>query len=122
MSPTSTIAIVDDDQAHREALEDLVHSCGYESKLFSSAEEYLLSDTRTIDCMLVDVKMPGLSGIELQTELNKEVNRPPMIFITSYGDDRTRSAVMSGGAFGFLGKPVDIDMLISCMETALKMK
>jgi len=115
-----TIAVVDDDQAIREAMDDLVKSCGYECRLFASAEEFLVFEPRSaIDCMLVDVKMPGLSGIELQAELNKHSQRPPMIFVTSYKDERTRSRAMNGGAFAFLGKPVDIEKLIVCLEQAL---
>ena len=123
MSHTSTVAIVDDDEAIREALDDLVTSCGYESRLFASAEEFLAYEMReTIDCMLVDVKMPGLSGIELQAVLNSEGDHPPMIFMTSYGDDRTRSAAMEGGAHAFLGKPVEIDPLINSLESALELR
>lgn len=115
-----TIAIVDDDQGIREALDDLVKSCGYESRLFASAEEYLAYDAQSdIDCMLVDVKMPGLTGIELQAELNKKTMRPPMIFMTSYEDERTRNAAMDGGAFAFLGKPVDVSSLLGHLENAL---
>jgi len=121
LSHTSTIAIVDDDEAIREALEDLVQSCGYKSRLFSSAEDFLAYDRRAaIDCMLVDVKMPGLSGIELQAILNEEPHKPPMIFMTSYRDARTRSAVMDGGAFAFLGKPVDVNHLMAAIESALR--
>jgi FixJ family two-component response regulator len=116
------IAIVDDDQSIREALDDLVLSCGYRSRLFSSAEAFLADDDRAgIACMLVDVKMPGLSGIELQAVLNlQQAARPPMIFMTSYRDERTRAAAMDGGAFAFLGKPVDFDQLVQCLEQALK--
>lgn len=121
MSHTSTIAVVDDDQAIREALDDLIQSCGYQSKLFASAEEFLAFDDRaTIDCMLVDVKMPGLSGIELQQILNGEPEKPPMIFMTSYRDERTRTAAMEGGALAFLGKPVEFDSLINYLEIALR--
>ncbi|QFY64019.1 response regulator (plasmid) [Rhizobium grahamii] len=120
MAPVPTIAVVDDDQAIREAMDDLVKSCGYECRLFASAEEFLAFEPRSaIDCMLVDVKMPGLSGIELQAELNKRSDRPPMIFVTSYRDDRTRNNAMNGGAVAFLGKPVDIEKLIGCLESAL---
>jgi FixJ family two-component response regulator len=117
---TSTIAIVDDDQAIREALDDLVLSCGYESRLFATAEAFLAYEDRaSIDCMLVDVAMPGLSGIELQAELNRHPPKPPIIFMTSYRDDRTRSAAMDGGAFAFLGKPVDIKTLLGCLDAVL---
>jgi len=115
-----TIAVVDDDQAIREAMDDLVKSCGYECRLFVSAEEFLAFEPRSaIDCVLVDVKMPGLSGIELQAELNKQSGRPPLIFVTSYKDEKTRNAAMAGGAFAFLGKPVDTAMLIGFMQSAL---
>ncbi|MBY5814512.1 response regulator [Rhizobium leguminosarum] len=121
MPPVPTIAVVDDDQAIREAMDDLVKSCGYDCKLFSSAEEFLEFEPRSeIDCMVVDVKMPGLSGIELQSELNRGVSRPPMIFVTSYKDERTKAIAMSGGALAVLGKPVDIDTLINCLETAIR--
>ncbi|WP_377299532.1 response regulator transcription factor [Rhizobium sp. SGZ-381] len=122
MSKLPVIAIVDDDQSIREALDDLVLSCGYRSRLFSSAEAFLADDDRrAIDCMLVDVKMPGLTGIELQAVLNAEAApRPPMIFMTSYRDERTRAAALEGGAFAFLGKPVDFNQLVLCLEEALE--
>ncbi|MDR3485675.1 MAG: response regulator [Bradyrhizobium sp.] len=120
MLPTPTIAIVDDDQAMREALDDMVKSCGYNSRLFVAAEAFLTDNARqAIDCMLVDVKMPGMSGIELQEILNAEPVRPPIIFMTSYRDERTRAAAMDGGALAFLGKPVDFDTLITLLEQAL---
>lgn len=120
MSPSSLIAIVDDDLAIREALDDLVKSLGHESKLFDTAEAFLGFEPRSsIDCMVVDVKMPGLSGIELQGRLNREGNRPPMIFMTSYHDERTRTAALDGGALAFLGKPVDLSKLIEYIDLAL---
>ncbi len=73
-------------------MDDLVKSCGYDCILFSSAEEFLELETTPFDCMLVDVKMPGLSGIELQGELNKGASRPPMIFMTSFKDERREGA------------------------------
>jgi FixJ family two-component response regulator len=119
---TPVIAIVDDDRSIREALDDLILSCGYQSRLFASAEEYLADQDRaSIDCMLVDVKMPGLTGIELQAVLNKQDTlKPPMIFMTSYSDNITRAAAMSGGAFAFLGKPVNLNQLLQSLEQALK--
>lgn len=121
MSHSSLIAIVDDDLAIREALDDLIKSLGYESRVFASAEEFLDFQPRSsIDCMVVDVKMPGLSGLELQSRLNREKDRPPMIFMTSYHDEQTRSAALDGGALAFLGKPVDLAKLISCVEDALR--
>jgi FixJ family two-component response regulator len=117
---TPLIAIVDDDLAIREALDDLVKSLGHRSKLFESAEAFLRFQPRaSIDCMVVDVKMPGLSGIELQGHLNQDGDRPPMIFMTSYHDDRTRTAALDGGALAFLGKPVDLSKLIEYIDVAL---
>ena len=122
MSKLPVIAIVDDDQSIREALDDLVLSCGYKSRLFASAQAYLAdSDRLAIDCMLVDVNMPGLTGLELQAVLNEDVaSKPPMIFMTSYRDERTKMAALDGGAFAFLGKPVDFNQLVQCLEDALK--
>lgn len=120
MSSVPIIAVVDDDQAIREAMDDFIMSFGYESRLFASAEEFLDAHTQAqIDCIVVDVKMPGLSGIELQSELNRRGGHPPMIFVTSYADDRTRNAALSGGAFAFLRKPVNIGNLMECLESAL---
>ena len=120
MSKKPVIAIVDDDQSIREALDDLVLSCGYESRLYPSAEDFLAEiDRAAIDCMLVDVKMPGISGLDLQVILNGEPHKPPMIFMTSYRDEKTRSAAMTAGAFAFLGKPVDFSQLVLCLEQAL---
>lgn len=120
MSSAPIIAIVDDDQAMREALDDMVKSCGYESRLFSSAEDFLsLEDRSSIDCMLLDVKMPGLTGLELQAILNKQPPKPPVIFMTSYHDERTRASAMDGGALAFLGKPVEFECLMASLENAL---
>lgn len=122
VSAIPKIAIVDDDHAIREALDDMIQSCGYQSELFDSAEAFLAyPDRRSIDCMLLDVKMPGLTGLELQSVLNAEPSRPPIIFMTSYSDERTRSAAMEGGALAFLGKPVEFDRLIAYLNVALKL-
>jgi FixJ family two-component response regulator len=123
LSQKPVIAIVDDDQSIREALDDLVLSCGYSSRIYTSAEAFLAEDDQhSIDCMLVDVKMPGLSGLELQAVLNGTDHKPPMIFMTSYRDEKTRAAAINGGAFAFLGKPVDFAKLIACMERALNLR
>ncbi|AYM07134.1 response regulator transcription factor [Agrobacterium tumefaciens] len=120
MPPVPVIAVVDDDPAIREAMDDLIMSFGYECRLFVSAEQFLESKQQAdIDCIVVDVKMPGLSGIELQSELNRRGSHPPMIFVTSYQDERTRNAALNGGALAFLGKPVNIVSLIGCLESVL---
>jgi FixJ family two-component response regulator len=120
VSKTTTIAVVDDDQTIRRALADLIHACGYESALFATAEGFLAYQGRAnISCILVDVQMPGMGGIELQLRLNADPPKPPMIFMTSYADDKTRSAAMSGGAFAFLVKPAEIHRLTDFVRMAL---
>ncbi|WP_271896039.1 response regulator transcription factor [Candidatus Phyllobacterium onerii] len=123
MEKTRTIAVVDDDETIRRALDDLIHACGYGSALFATAEEFLAFDGRAgVDCILVDVKMPGMGGIELQLKLNADPPKPPMIFMTSNADDGTRAAAMAGGAFAFLRKPGEIHRLTDFMRLALQQK
>lgn len=120
MSQAALIAIVDDDPEIRDAVEGLVTSIGYSALTFASAEELLVFPRRTaIDCMIVDVRMPGLSGIELQSVLKAEGRSPPMIFMSSYGDESTRKNALLGGARDFLPKPVDAQVLLDCLEAAL---
>ncbi|MDK1386540.1 response regulator [Sinorhizobium sp. 8-89] len=121
MSSSLTVAIVDDDDAIREALDSLVKSCGYTSQVFASAEDFLAhGDREAIGCILLDVKMPGLSGLELQDHLNDQPPKPPIIFMTSYRDEKTRTSAMDGGALAFLAKPVEVDCLVHFIEVALK--
>lgn len=117
MSSKPLVAIVDDDVAVREALVDFVRSCGYSAESFASAEEYLLSGKHAeVNCILLDIMMPGKSGLELQAELNRTAADKPIIFISSYDDERSRSIAEDGGAVGFLGKPIDIDALLRYLE------
>jgi FixJ family two-component response regulator len=114
------IAIVDDDQGVREALDGLLQALGYRAVAFESAEDFLESaDRSAIACMIVDVRMPGLSGIELQALLNTQGVSPPIIFLTSFVDDSTRAKAFEGGAACFLGKPVDAEVLLGCLRNAL---
>jgi FixJ family two-component response regulator len=114
------VAVVDDDLAIREALADLIKSLGHSGVVFASAEEFLAYERRsTVDCMVVDVKMPGISGIELQSRLRREPDCPPIIFMTSHSDDRIRKTALDAGAIAFLGKPVDLDKLIQCIGEVL---
>lgn len=121
MSVVSTIAIVDDDEAIREALDDLVRSFGYQSAMYSSAEDFLQrADRSKIACMLLDVNMPGLSGIKLQEQLNGEPPKPPVIFFTSQRDELTEKAAIAGGAIAFLHKPADARTVIQSIEAAVR--
>ena len=115
------IAIVDDDESMREATENLVRSLGYHASTFSSADEFLnfeqLHDT---SCLITDLHMPGLSGIDLQDRLIARGHRIPIIFITGYPDENVRTRAIKAGAVGFLSKPYNHDHLLGCLDKALK--
>lgn len=114
------IAIVDDEPSVREATGRLVRSLGYNAVTFASAEEFLKSEKlHDTSCLITDVHMPSLSGIDLHDRLTAKGHRIPVIFIT--GDPAgTRTHAMKHGVICFLGKPVRPDHLLSCIETALR--
>jgi FixJ family two-component response regulator len=115
------ISIVDDDESVREATKSLVRSLGYKAMTFGSAEEFLNSaHLTTTACLISDVQMPGLSGVELQDRLIADGHRMPVIFVTAFPDDRLRGRVLKSGAIGYLPKPFNEDRLIECIDTALK--
>jgi FixJ family two-component response regulator len=115
------IAVVDDDDAVREATGSLVRSLGYNASTFASADEYLKSEEiRNTSCLITDVRMPGLSGLDLQNRLIARGHRFPIIFVTGHPDDIARTRAMNAGAAAFLGKPINYDRLVSYLETALK--
>jgi FixJ family two-component response regulator len=111
------VAIVDDDLGVRNALQDTLESHGYESRAYVSAEDFHRSD---VGCIVSDVKMPGMSGVELQTEVKKRGGRKPIIFVSSYDDMRGRERVLNAGASAFLQKPFTVSELIDSVKTALK--
>ena len=115
------IAIVDDDDVVRAAMEALVQSFGYSAATFASADEFLKSEqVSNTSCLITDVQMPGLSGIDLQDRLVARGHRIPIIFITAYPDENIRTRAMKAGAFGFLSKPFHHDRLLDYLEKALK--
>ena len=115
------ISIVDDDESMREATKGLVRSLGYQAATFSSAEEFLQSDSvGKTSCLITDVQMPGLSGIDLQRWLTDRGNRMPTIFITAFPEEPARERAMKAGAIGFLGKPFSEESLIRCLDSALR--
>ena len=121
MSQASMIAIVDDDEAVREATKTLVRSMGYSASTFGSANEFLKSEkVHETSCLITDLQMPGLSGIDLQDHLIARGHRFPIIFITAYSDENVRARPMKAGAVAFLTKPVNADHLVSHLEKALK--
>ena len=114
------ISIVDDDESVRIATTRLVKSLGFIGHGFASAQDFLDSP-RLVDtsCVIVDVQMPGMTGVELQNLLIAKGIRTPMIFITAFPDERTRARVLERGALCFLSKPCDGPTLIRCLEKAL---
>jgi FixJ family two-component response regulator len=119
-SKTQVIAIVDDDESVRGAIHGLLRSAGLKTRLFASAEEFLTSDERgETACLISDIRMPGMSGLELQAKLAEEDCRIPIIFITAYGDTRMRMQAMRAGAVEFLGKPFDDETLLETVRAAL---
>lgn len=115
------IAVVDDDQSVREALENLISSVGFEVKLFASAEAFLDSDAALqSDCAVVDLRLPGISGLELQRRLAADGQNIPVIIITAQGDDKTRAEAVAVGAISFLKKPFKEEVLLAAIDSALK--
>ena len=115
------ISIVDDDDAVRDAMKLLMRSLGYHASTFGSANEFLNSEqVDDTSCLITDVQMPGLSGIELQDRLIARGHRIPIIFITGYPDENLRMRAMKAGAIAFLTKPPNHDHLLDYLEMALK--
>ena len=111
---------MDDDQSVREGLENLISSVGFEVKLFASAEDFLDSNNRLqADCAILDVRMPGISGLELQQTLAAERQNIPIIIITAQGDDQTQDEAVAAGAIAFLKKPFKEEVLLTALESAL---
>jgi len=117
---TPFVAIVDDDRSVLSALKDLMESAGLSARCFGSAEEYLESDLRSqTACIVADVRMPGMSGLELQAKLKTDGARIPMIVITAHDDAKMKTLAMQAGAVGFLSKPFDDEVLLERVRAAL---
>ena len=116
------IAIIDDDEAMQDSLRDLLEAAGLAARSFGSAEEFLKSDLHcTAACLIVDIRMPKMSGLELQAKLKEEELNVPIIFITAHGDARMRIQAMRRGAVEFLAKPFDHQLLLKRVRSALNM-
>ena len=114
------VAIVDDDDSMRDALTGLLKSVGLSSCAFASAEEFLRSGNQhRTACLIADIRMPGISGLELQARLNAENCRVPTIFITAHGDEEMRFQALRAGAVEFLPKPFDDEILVESVRAAL---
>jgi FixJ family two-component response regulator len=123
MSNLSLISVVDDDTSVRESLQCLIRSFGFAVEAFASAEEFLksghLRDTR---CLILDVRMPGMNGIELQRRLAAVHCDIPVIFITAHGDEAARSQALRDGAVCYLLKPFTEEALLNAIHVALKLE
>jgi FixJ family two-component response regulator len=114
------ISVVDDDASVRTATARLLRSLGFSAYAFASAQEFLSSPRlRETSCLIADVEMPGMTGVELQEYLIDNGHGTPMIFITAFPEDRIRERVMKAGAIDFLTKPFDEPRLLECVERAL---
>jgi FixJ family two-component response regulator len=123
LTPTKTgiIAIVDDDEPLREALGSVLKAAGFVTDTFASAEEFLDSPQRSkTRCLILDVRLPGMCGIELQRRLADANSDVPVIFVTAHGDGALRDLVMKAGAAGFLNKPVRSEALLKEINAALE--
>ncbi len=117
---TKLVAIVDDDELMRDALRGQLTAVGLPAQEFASAEEFLESGQRhQTACLIADIRMPGISGLELQAKLNADRCRIPIIFITAHGDEKMRMQAMRAGAVEFLAKPFDDEALLDSVRAAL---
>jgi|ERR1700739_1125088 FixJ family two-component response regulator len=118
---TKLVAIVDDDDSMRNALQGLLEWAHLPAKSFASAEEFLKSTQHDqIACLIADIRMPGMSGLELQAQLNAERCRIPIIFITAHGDEKMRMQALRAGAVEFMAKPFDDEALLESVRAALE--
>src|SRR2546427_5315662 len=115
------VAVVEDDESYRGALQRLLKSAGFQVRSFASAEDFLKSGQQhETACLIADIRMPGMSGLELQAKLNAERCRIPTIFITAHGDAKMRMQAMRAGAVEFLAKPFDDEVLLENVRAALE--
>ena len=120
MDERPLVSIVDDDPSVRKALARLCTVAGYRVDLFDSSESFLDAGVayRT-DCLILDLHLPGKSGLELQEELVAAHKHCPIVFITAYGDEHARRQAIKGGAIGFFGKPLDVKRLLKVIGDAV---
>ena len=120
VSKLPCMSVVDDDESVREALESLLKSTGYRVELFASAEEFLSSSlSEETDCLIADMRMGGMSGLELQAELSARDTRLPIVFITAHDDEHVRARALCAGAVEVLIKPFSEDALLKSIQDAL---
>lgn len=115
------VAIVDDDQSVRSALQGLMKEVGFPARAFACAEEFLESgEAQHTACLIADIRLPGISGLELQSKLNGDYRRIRILFVTAHGDEQMRMRALRAGAVEFLTKPFDDEVLLDCVRAALE--
>lgn len=120
-SDSGKISIVDDDDSIRRAIRALLRSVGYQVETFASAELFLESGAlQETDCLVLDVRMPGIGGLDLQRRLNAEQSRVPIIFVTAHDDKSYRLAAMGAGAQNFFHKPFEANAFVAAIQAALR--
>jgi FixJ family two-component response regulator len=123
MANSHLISVVDDDDSVRESLQGFIRSLGFAVEVFALAEEFLNSDhLRDTDCLILDVRMPGINGLELQRKLLDSQSVIPVIFITSHEDEMARLQALKDGAVDYLLKPFSEEALLKAIHTALDPK
>jgi FixJ family two-component response regulator len=123
MSNLSLISVVDDDISVRESLRCLIRSVGLAVEVFATAEEFLKSDhLRNTRCLILDARMPGMNGLELQRRLATSHYEIPVVFITAHGDEASRSRALKGGAVDYLLKPFREEALLQAIHAALNLR
>ena len=121
MARIPLISIVDDDAALRNSLDDLIQSIGFRTQGFASAEAFVSSnEARDTACLILDVRMPGMSGLDLQRQMVATNWRIPIIFVTSHANDDARARALKAGAVAFLYKPFREEELVNAIDAALK--
>lgn len=123
MSKPSVISVVEDDASVRAATGNLLSSRGYMAQTFASAEEFLQSiDLHDFSCVIADVQMPGMGGLDLLTHMHARGYKTSFIFITAFPEDNVRDRALKAGAVGFFAKPFAAPDLINCVETAVRQR
>ena len=121
MAKPVLISVVEDDEPFRESMRKLITALGYTVEVFRSAKDFLTSPLRAATaCLVSDVQMPGMSGVELQRFLVKSGELIPTILVTAYPDETTKNRALLDGVVCYLAKPVDDDQLERCIRTALE--
>ena len=115
------VAIVDDDESVRSALQGLMKEVGFPARAFACAEEFLKSgEQQHTACLIADIRLPGMSGLELQSKLNGDHHNIPILFITAHGDEGMRMRALRSGAVEFPTKPFDDELLLDSVRAALE--